>query len=255
MAFFKIKSVWDYCTYDKHFLLLILIFFSILMYIQLSYEDSNSTTAILILLGLDVPLFGYGMLITRDKLNGGIKLPEMKIKEGLIFGLKSTIIFTVFLYVQGLILDFVCSPLNFPEFDLEDMLMDFPETIHTLYSHNPVDTFVFIVLGVILFYVTTFFLEIALARLADTGSIKDAFNLMGIKRDIDAIGWWYYVKEYTGIVLTIVIFAYLVYIVIPIDFINYIWNVFCYMLMFATQFFGIGEIYCTIKEKEKIDSS
>lgn len=251
MAFFKIKSVLDYCTRNKPFLVPILLFFSVLMYIQLSYEDLNSTFALLVFLGLDVIIFGYGMLIARDKMNGGIRLPKIMIKDGLIMGIKSTILLIVFMYVQGIILDFVSSPLNFPEFDLEDMLMDFPETLHTLYSHNPVDTLVFIVLGAILFYITTFFLEIALARLADTGSIKDAFNLMGIKRDIDAIGWKHYAKEYTGIVLTIVIFAYLAYIVIPFDIINYIWDVFLYLLMFATQFFGIGEIYAKVKEANR----
>ena len=255
MAFFKIKSVWNYCTYNKPFLAIILLFFCVLVYFEQSYKDSSSTFEILIFFVVDVLLFGYGMLIARDRMRGGIRLPKIMVKDCFISGVKSTILIIVFVYVQGFILHSVSSPLDFPEFDLEDMLLDFPQTIHNLYSHNPIDAFVFIVLGAILFYITTFFLEIALARLADTGSIKTAFNLMGIKKDIDTIGWWNYAKEYTGIVLTIVLFAYLNYIDIPVDILNYIWGVFFFFFMFSTQFWGIGEIYGKIKEKRKEVSS
>ena len=114
---------------------------------------------------------------------------------------------------NGFILDLVCSPLDFPEFDLEEMLLDFPETINTLISHNPVDAASFIIMGAIIFYVTTFFMEIALARLADTGSIVAAFNLPEIKKDIDILGWKNYVKEYTAIILAIVLISVILFLI------------------------------------------
>ena len=255
MSFFKFKSIWNYCTYDKRFLALILLFFCVIVFIEQYYDNLNSTFALLVLVGVDVLLFGYGMLITRDRINGGIRLPKIIFKDGLILGIQSTIVLTILVYVQQFIMYLISSPLNFPEFDLEDMLMNYSKTLHTLFSHDPVDALIFVVLGAILFYITTFFVEIALARLADTGSLKSAFNMRGIKRDIDAIGWRNYAKDYTGIVLTIVIFSYFSDIVIPFDILNYVWAVFIYMLMFATQFWGIGNIYRKIKEKEKIDSS
>ena len=93
-------------------------------------------------------------------------------------------------------------------------------------------------------------MEIALARLADSGSMKSAFNLVNIKRDIDTAGWWDYAKEYTNIVLAIVLFAALKYIVIPNYILDLIWDVLLNLFMFVTQFLGIGIIYSVIKEKK-----
>ena len=93
-------------------------------------------------------------------------------------------------------------------------------------------------------------MEIALARLADTGDIKSAFNLMGIKRDIDLLGWKHYVKDFTLIILAIVIFSYFTAIYFEIDIINYIWDIFWMLLVFVTQYWGIGVIYREIKEKK-----
>ena len=39
MPLFKMKKVWDYCTYNKPFFLLILLIFCIWIYIFESYED------------------------------------------------------------------------------------------------------------------------------------------------------------------------------------------------------------------------
>ena len=149
------------------------------------------------------------------------------------------------------ILQIISSPFGFPPFDLEDLLMDAPETVHLLLSHSFVDALTFLFIGAVLFYATAFFMEIALARLADTGKLRSAFNLVGIKRNIDTIGWAEYAKDYTMIVIAMAIFSYLTIIVFPFDILNYVWGVFLYMLMFVTQFLGIGAIYSRVKEKEK----
>ncbi len=190
------------------------------------------------------------MTIARDRMNNGIRLPKIMIKDIVFLGIKSYIDFTVYLTVQGFILDLISSPLAFPEFNLEEMLIELPETVHHLFSHNPMDTLIFIIVGSVLFYITTFFMEIALARLADSGSMKSAFNLVNIKRDIDTAGWWDYAKEYTNIVLAIVLFAALKYIVIPNYILDLIWDVLLNLFMFVTQFLGIGIIYSVIKEKK-----
>ncbi len=255
MPLFKMKKVWDYCTYNKPFFLLILLIFCIWIYIFESYEDLNLFWAVLIIIFLEILFLGYGMTITRDRINEGIRLPKIMIKDILILGFKSVIVYLVYLGVQGYILYFICSPLGFPNFDLEDLLMDYPNTIHLLFSHNPVDALVFVVLGAILFYITVFFMEIALARLADTGSIISAFDLVGIKRNIDLIGWKHYAKDYTFIVLAIVLFSSLTHIVFPVDILNYAWDVLLFLFMFVTQYWGIGTIYCKFKRKEKIDNS
>ena len=97
-------------------------------------------------------------------------------------------------------------------------------------------------------------MEIALAKLADTGSILKAFNLLSIKRSIDVIGWKKYTKEYTIIVLTIVILTELICIDLSITFLDSIIDTILSFFVFATQYLGIGAIYCEIKELESKNS-
>lgn len=251
MPLMKMKNVWDYCTYNKPFFLLILFFCCLWVILDLYTDDVDTLPVTCLVIILDIAFFGYGMTLTRDRINNGFRLPKIMIKDILELGVKSFIVYVVYLGVQGYILDFICSPLKFPEFDLEDMLLDTPETIHLLYTHNPFDTLIFLVVGAVLFYITVFFMEIALARLADTGSLKSAFELVEIKKDIDTIGWRNYAKDYTRIVIAIVFFAYITVIQIPNDILNFVWCSLLNLFIFVTQYLGIGAIYSYVKEKEK----
>ena len=102
-------------------------------------------------------VLGYGLTITRDVINGGIRLPKIMIKNVVVLGIKSIIVYLIYFFVQAIILGVISNPLNFPEFDLEDLLLQLPETIKLFFSHSPTDAFIFIVLGAIVFYITTFF--------------------------------------------------------------------------------------------------
>ena len=93
-------------------------------------------------------------------------------------------------------------------------------------------------------------MEIALARLADSGKLLSAFNLVAIKRNIDVIGWGNYTKEYTRIVLAIVLFSLLQYIDFQFFYLNYLWEVVLTLFVFTTEYLGIGAIYQIVKEKE-----
>lgn len=250
MPILKMKAIWDYSTYNKPFFLLIFLLFVILKFVMENYDDANAPFIFSVAFLLNMLLCGYGMTIARDRMNNGVRLPKIMVKDVLIFGIESTIISLIYIAVQGIILDWICSPLNFPAFDLEEMLTNLPHTIHSLFSHNPVNALTFLVLGGIIFYATSFFMEIALARLADTGSVISAFNVVGIKEDIDAIGKWNYAKEFTIIVLAIALFTALKYIVIPVPILNYIWDVLLAFLIFVTQFWCIGAIYSVVKEKK-----
>jgi hypothetical protein len=244
-----IKDVWDYTTYNKPFFLFILVLFFILCVIKMSFEDMD-TDAWLLAFVPYVFISGYGMIITKDRINHGKRLPKILIKDVIVLGIKSTVVSGVYIIVQGAILEFISSPLNFPEFDLEDMLMNMPETMNLLYSHNPVHTVVFIVSSLIVFYFTMFFMEMALAKLADTGSIRDAFNLHGIKKIIDVIGWRTYVKDYTQIIVPIGLYSLLLNIDIPILVLSYAYQMVLVMLIFITQYVGIGDVYNIFKEKQ-----
>lgn len=159
----------------------------------------------------------------------------------------------IYLSVQEVILSLACSSLGFPLFDLEEMLLNWSDTIHMLFQHEPINTILFVVFGSILFYITTFFMEIALAKLADTNKILSALDLMSIKRSIDIVGWRNYTKDYTVIVLAIVILSYLISYDIPFTLIDSIIDMFLSFLIFVTQYLGIGAVYCKIKDLESMN--
>ena len=74
--------------------------------------------------------------------------------------------------------------------------------------------------------------------------------LREIKKDIDILGWKNYVKEYTAIILAIVLIAYFQYITLTDVYLNYIWGLLLDLFIYATQFLGIGAVYSQIKEKK-----
>ena len=73
------------------------------------------------------------------------------------------------------------------------------------YKHDPISFIVFILLGLITVYVTIFFMEIALAILADGGKLREAFDFRKIRDIISEIGWNAYAIDYTKIILAVVI--------------------------------------------------
>ena len=250
-----LKRVWDYCSYNKYFLAFIfaLLFISSLIqnYVRVN-GDYNDWVLLQTLVFISVS--GYGMSITKSRINHGKRLPKIIIKDVIILGIKSAIIISIYIFIQGMILGYFCHSLDFPVFDLQTMLMNWSDTLHILFAHNPAYTVLFIIFGAILFYVTSFFAEIALAILADTNSILAALNLLSIKRSIDVLGWGNYAKEYTLIILTIVFLSYLVALNIPFTFLDSIVDMFLSFLIFATEFLGIGAVYCRIKDLESAAS-
>ena len=92
-------------------------------------------------------------------------------------------------------------------------------------------------------------MEIGLARLADTGRLLTAFNIVAIFKDINLVGWRHYARDCTTIMVAIVILGLLDSFFIPISFIEYFVDVILSLLMFATQFLGIGAIYAEVKDK------
>ena len=248
MPLFKVKTVWDYCTYNKPFFILVLILFSVTTFIE-SYSDRyNDPIALFTFLLCFIIIFGYGLTITRDRINHGVRLPKIMPKDILILGAKAVVVFSAYVLAQGFLLDFICYPLGFPPFDLESMLFHYRDTVYLLFEHSPLYTLIFITVGAMTFYISLFFMEIALARLADTGRLKGSFNLVTIKRIIDVIGWRSYTKECTLIILAMVFLGFVRSYDIPIDYIDFTVDLICSLLIFATQFMGIGAAYARFKE-------
>lgn len=104
-------------------------------------------------------------------INGGKSLPKVQFKELAVFGLKGIVVYTFYLTIQASVLGLISIVMDFPVFDLEELLLEIGETVALFYKHDPISFIVFILLGLITVYVTIFFMEIALAILADGGNL------------------------------------------------------------------------------------
>lgn len=251
MPFFKLKKLWEYCSYNIPFFILVLVLILILSLIpDFSTQFYGSKIGYIVGNIVWVLLVGYGMSITRNRMNHGKRLPKIIIKDVIVMGIKASIVFAIYFFIQWVILYFVSSYFNYPIFDLEDMLLNIDETIDLIRSNDLMYSAIFFGYATIIFYVTTFFAEIAIARLADTKSIFSSFNLIAIIKTINVIGWGHYVRDYTSIILVIVILSYLQLIVLPIFLLDTIWEVTLGFLVFVAQFLGIGAVYSEFKDKE-----
>lgn len=245
-----VKGILEYTTYNKPFLLLILVLFFVFSMLMGIFDEMRIESVLFLSFIPYIIISGYGMAITKDVINNGKRLPKILIKDVIVLGIKSTVVYGVYIFVQGLLFEFVSYLFAFPFVDVEDLLFDFFETAPLLFHHNPVDTLMFIVIDFVVFYFTMFFMEIALAKLADTGSILDAFNLINIKKTIDVIGWRLYAKHYTVIILLLAFFSLLIDMDLPIFVFDLIFKVFLGLLLFTTQYWGIGSVYRIFKMKQ-----
>ncbi|RAP43824.1 MAG: hypothetical protein BZ136_09330 [Methanosphaera sp. rholeuAM74] len=205
------------------------------------------TTSLIVLL----VVLGYGLKVTQDVIGGGTSLPKIKFNELVNFGLKGIVVYTFYLTIQASLLGLISLLMNFPEFDLEELILDLHETMTLFYGHDPVTFILFILLGLLVVYGTIFFMEIALALLADGGKLRDAFDFPRIKSIIDSIGWKEYSADYTKIVASVVILVFINGLFKSYGLISILVGVITDMLAFIVEYRGIGKIYGEYKESVK----
>ena len=254
MPLFKLKKVWDYCSFNiPFFIFIVLLIFTISWISDFSlsiYGTGYEFMWVWILQAIiTIVLTGYGMSIVRDRINHGYRLPKIMPKQVISLGIKGYIVYVVYISFQLFILNYIAKIFDFPVFDLHDLLLNFHDTFHLLLSHNPDHAIIFFTLSGIVFYITTFFVDTGLAQLADTNSLLKAFNLVEIFRSINIFGWKNYARDITSITLAIVILGYLQSIDFPDMFLSTLWATFFGFLMFSTQYLGIGAVYCNMKDK------
>lgn len=245
----KLKNTWKYCSYNKPFFLFILLLLFTLNIIPNIF--SNIPTIVVLYVVIFIISSGYGMCITRDKINHGHRLPKIMPKLIITLGIKSSIVFIIYFSLQSLILNIFSDLLNFPQFDLIALIMHFSDTLRMLFTHNFIHSLIFFTVGAILFYVTTFFTSIGLAKLADTGSLSTAFNLKSIYKIIGLFGWKKYISEYNFFIITLVILTYLQSLSISNFWIDNIIDTFFEFLIFASVYMGMGDRYGRMKDIEK----
>ena len=203
----------------------------------------KSTSIIVLLIVL-----GYGLKVTQDVIYGGKHFPKINIREWFDFGIKGFVVYTFYLTIQASALYLVSINLNFPKFDLEEIILYLGETVGLFFEHDPISFIIFILSGLIIVYVTIFFMEIALAKLADGGNLKNAFDFRELKHVIETIGWNRYAIDYTKIVLALVILISINIFFTRYDGLNIIMGVITDILAFLVEYRGIGNIYREYKD-------
>jgi len=249
----RLNYTWDYCkTNPIGFAIIAILLFLInylnqnAIYYRMRYQLLFLSSALII----TIFIYGYGMVITKDIIRNGKKLPKIFLKECFVYGIKSFVITAIYSTIQSFILLYIAKRFYFPQFELKDAMVNIPETLQMFFVNEPVSTFEFILISIIATYITIFFMEISLARLADGGKILDSFNIPAIKRCIDIIGWRNYTIDYTKLLLAMAILAYLQYGTNYFGSYDYILNTILGLFIFVIQYIGIGKIYREYKIKK-----
>lgn len=234
-----LKGSIRYATKNKAFFIYTLIIITLLEYTIDFGEGYIFYTAVIELF----VLVGYGLKVTKDVIDGGDCLPTLTLKELFNFGYKGSIIYIFYIGLQFILIRIICAIFNFPNFDIEDLIVEFHETIHMFLTHDIASFILFILFGILIVYATMFFTKIALGTLADGGSIKDAFNFPRIKRILDIIGLKEYVIDYSKIILSVVILMFINKIFDSTGILSVIVGIVANFLIFIIEFRGVGLIY------------
>ncbi len=241
-----LRGTVQYCTSNRKFFIFVFAQFLLFECITNTVGGILKTTSLIVLM----VVLGYGLKVTQDVMNGGESLPKITLKELVNFGWKGVIVYTFYLTIQGSILGLISLRMHFPEFDLEEIILKIPETIELFYQHDALSCIIFLASGIITVYTIVFFMEIALARLADGSSLRDAFDFRGIKHSIDVIGWNEYFIDYTIIILAVVILIYINELFYSYGIVGIIIRVITDILAFTVEYRGIGNVYREYKLKK-----
>lgn len=243
-----IVRAFKYCTSSIKFLALILILFYIVF--SMLNTEMNGYLNWIVPIILAIPILGYSLQITHDIINYGKKLPKIQPKKLFLYGIKGWIVFNVYIFIQLYLLEFIAINLNFPQFELEDAMLELTETISLFYTHNPLYTAIFIILSIIITYILVFFMEMALAQIADDGKFLNSFNPLYLKKIIDRIGWKKYTREYTLVIFSISLLSFINLLVYDVPVLNLIVVTFLGLMIFVIEFGSIGLIYRESKKEE-----
>ena len=208
-------------------------------------DITESSWGVFIVMVLNV---GYGLVVTKDLIDGGSELPKMLTWDTLKFAVKGFPVFAFYVMIQVVLMEFVSFLFDFPTFNLEEMLLQFTDTFKLLFRHDPVSTLLFFAISFIIFFITVFFMEIALAQLADSGRFRDAFNIPLIIENIRKIGWESYAVDVIYVTLAVVILTFISDLADPYPTLNFIVAVIVSVLIFVIQFGVIGITFRDTKD-------
>lgn len=98
------------------------------------------------------------MVIARDRINHGYRLPKIIPGDVINLGVKSTFVYGIFVSLQTAILYLTAYAFDLPIFDLHHLLLNFNETIDMFFANSPEYMLTFIFVGV-LYFISQHFLQ------------------------------------------------------------------------------------------------
>ena len=248
----RLEYTFNYCKSNIPSFILVLILILFLNVLQKKNPDTMNGFIVwmALIFVLTSITYGYGLSVSKNIINNGSSLPKLEFYKSFILGVKSTIITLIYTAIQIGIFMSVAIIFDFPFISIHEGEIHLENVGSLFYSHNSLETILFAIFVVGMMYITTFFLEIALARLADKGDLSSALNMVSIKECIDLIGWTHYASDYTKLIISIAILAYVKYGIDLMMFGNWIIDLTIGLLIFIIQYIGIGMIYKEYKEKK-----
>lgn len=235
-----VKGSIKYCMENKLFFLFVLIIYAMSEYLLdiVHTPISDLTSMICFIL-----VMGYGLQIIKDVIDGGTRLPKIMPKKVIIFGLKGFVIRLFYTGIQVFLLTLIAVNLNFPLFDIEEFFLEYYNTIRLIFNHDAVSCIIFVISGFVITYVTSFFMELSLARLADGGQLRKSFNFRRIKHAIDVIGWKNYTIGYSKIIFIIIVFSHIETFFDQFQGFNVVTGVLSLFIIFIIEYRGMGNVY------------
>lgn len=152
-------------------------------------------------------LSGYEINIIKTGIDLKERAPGIDLKNNLVMGIKAVIVSVVCFIVPMIIMLFVAFLTKLPG-DLINIAREFNQTAinyntfsilpQKILAHLFGSMLTIIIVGVILFVLFSFIQYMANARLANTGSLSEALNIIEAVKDISRIG-------FTKVIVTIIL--------------------------------------------------
>jgi hypothetical protein len=160
--------------------MLAIIISAILRYLSsISFGNDFKFEEVILLLSTiymgNIIVFGYGLQVTKDVIDGGRRLPKIMVKKGLSLGIKATILLVIFNAITFPLMR-TCGHLfgingDLPLYFLDCLFTDPIYLFETLGTYPPLNAILFFIISFAIGYLFLFFMEISFATLADTNSI------------------------------------------------------------------------------------
>ena len=218
---------------------------------QILYFISNLVGFIVIIIAI-----GYAGSIAKNTITNS-DMPSIEIIKNIIDGLKLIIISIIYYIVPfslTLLIAYFAGVLN-GLIDLSLIYLNYGPEVMSYIDHLSHLTFNIgiminiVIIGIILFFLATLILPVAIARFADTNTIKSSLNFKEIFEDISRITWKKYLINLVlfPVILVIILIIALVVLIIPfIGVIIFFLALLPFLVIFSPRTLGL--IYL---EKEK----